>query len=246
MLVAAPTHTAGGDPHNDLHDDRSADQPIVAALAFEGAARRAILGLKFANRRGIARHLARLVVLRLGLDGGLSVTGRPRFDVVTWAPTSSGRARRRGYDQAQLLARHIARQLNVPCHRLLWRQHGSAQAGRNRSERLRGPSFRARPATRPLRVLLVDDVVTTGSTLHAAADTLRRAGVGHVMAVAVAATPDQIIRPVARRTISIADVGSSSTHTPVIPIRVAASTFDRTSSKNNVRSAAAPSLDRAS
>lgn len=246
VLVAAPTHGSHNDPHDGLHDDLSVGQPILAALEFEGAARRAILGLKFANRRGIARHLARLVVLRLGLDGDSSVTGHPPFDVVTWAPTSPRRARRRGYDQAQLLARHIARQLDVPCHRLLWRQHGSAQAGRSRTERLRGPSFRARPATRPLRVLLVDDVVTTGSTLQAAAATLRRAGVGHVTAVAVAATPDQIIRPVALRTISIAQVGSSSTNTPVIPIRVAVSTFDRTSSKNSVRSAAAPNLSRAS
>ena len=84
----------------------------------------------------------------------------------------------------------------MPCRRLLWRQHGSPQAGHSRADRLRGPSFRARPAARPLRVLLIDDVVTTGSTLHAAATALRAAGVGHVTAVAVAATPDQIIRRV--------------------------------------------------
>lgn len=260
MVVAAPVPALDADPGS--HDARGAQQPILAALEFDGAARSAILGLKFANRRGIARHLARLVVLRLGLDGDSSVSGRPPFDVVTWAPTSPRRARRRGYDQAQLLARHIARELNVPCHRLLWRQHGPAQAGRSRSERLRGPSFRARPAIRPLRVLLVDDVVTTGSTLHAAAATLRRAGVGHVTAVAVAATPDQIVRPTSRRTISIADAGSSSARTPVSPIHAAASspgrtsgcttdltgdrTRDRTSADNRARSAAAPTLSRAS
>lgn len=256
VVVAAPV--PGPDAHSGWHDARGAQQPILAALEFDGAARNAILGLKFANRRGIARHLARLVVLRLGLAGDSSVSGRPPFDVVTWAPTSPRRARRRGYDQAQLLARHIARELNVPCHRLLWRQHGPAQAGRSRSERLRGPSFRARPAIRPLRVLLVDDVVTTGSTLHAAAATLRRAGVGHVTAVAVAATPDQIVRPVSRRTISIGDVGSSSARTPVIPIRIpihaAASSSGRTtdptsnvtSADNSVRAAAAPTLSRAS
>jgi competence protein ComFC len=165
--------------------------PILAALEFDGAARRAILGLKFANRRAVARHLASLVVRRLDLDGERSSSGRPPFDVVTWAPTSPRRARRRGYDQAQLLARHIAAQLGVPCHRLLWRQHGGPQAGRDRAARLRGPSFRARPTGRRLRVLLVDDVVTTGSTLHAAADALTHASIGHVTA-----TPDHIIRPV--------------------------------------------------
>jgi len=168
--------------------------PIRAALEFEGAARRAILGLKFANRRAVARHLAGLVVRRLDLRGDRT-SGGPAFDVVTWAPTSGRRARRRGYDQAQLLARHIAAQLGVPCRRLLWRQHGAPQAGRTRADRLQGPSFRARRPGRPLRVLLVDDVVTTGSTLYAAAEALRQAGAGHVTSVAVAATPDQIVRP---------------------------------------------------
>ncbi|MBI5087950.1 MAG: ComF family protein, partial [Actinobacteria bacterium] len=168
--------------------------PVLAALQFEGAVRRAILGLKFANQRAVARHLAELVVRRLSTGRGIEVV--PEFDVVTWAPTSSRRARRRGYDQAQVLARHVARQLGVPCQRLLWRQHGAPQAGRGRAERLSGPSFRGRPAGAHLRVLLVDDVVTTGSTLHAAAAALRAAGVGHVTCVAVAATPQHGVRRV--------------------------------------------------
>jgi competence protein ComFC len=197
--------------------------PILAALEFDGAARQAILGLKFANRRAVARHLASLVVRRLDLDGDRSPSGRPAFDMVTWAPTSPRRARKRGYDQAQMLARHIAAQLGVPCHRLLWRQHGSPQAGLGRAERLQGPSFRARPSDRPLRVLLVDDVVTTGSTLHAAAATLRRAGIGHVTAVAVAATPDQVVRPQAI-------VTRPHDLAPVIPIaRLRASALNRAS-----------------
>jgi predicted amidophosphoribosyltransferase len=170
--------------------DPDGGPPIAAALEFDGAARRAVLALKFANRRGVARYLAELVVRRLDLVGDRP--GRPAFDVVTWAPTGAGRARRRGYDQAQLLARHIARQLGVPCTRLLWREHGGPQVGLGRAERLRGPSFRGRPTSRPLRVLLVDDVVTTGSTLHAAAAALRRAGVLELRAVAVAATPDRL------------------------------------------------------
>ncbi|MGD9997946.1 MAG: ComF family protein [Ilumatobacteraceae bacterium] len=161
---------------------------ILAALQFEGAVRRAILGLKFANQRAVARYLADLVVRRLSAADA-------EFDVVTWAPTSSRRARRRGYDQAELLARHVARRLGIPCRRLLWRRHGAPQAGRGRAERLDGPGFRGRPAAAQLRVLLVDDVVTTGSTLHAAADALRAAGIGHVTCVAVAAAPQRAGRP---------------------------------------------------
>jgi predicted amidophosphoribosyltransferase len=159
---------------------------IRAAVSFDGAARSAILALKYGNRRALAAHLAQLMIRRLGLGAPEA----PRFDVVTWAPTSSARAGRRGFDQGELLARHIARELGVPCRRLLYRTHGPTQTGRTRAERLDGPSFRARPARRPLRVLLVDDVVTTGSTLRAAAASLAAAGIGHVQLVAAAATPD--------------------------------------------------------
>lgn len=159
---------------------------IRAAVSFDGAARSAILALKYGNRRAIAAHLAGLMVRRLGL----AAAGAPRFDVVTWAPTSSTRAGRRGFDQGELLARHIARELGVPCRRLLYRTHGGPQTGLSRAERLDGPSFRARPARRALSVLLVDDVVTTGSTLRAAAESLAAAGIEHVHLVAAAATPD--------------------------------------------------------
>jgi competence protein ComFC len=164
--------------------------PIRAAMSFDGAVRSAILGLKFANQRAVARHLAALLVRRLGLDRGSAA-----FDIVTWAPTSRQRLSRRGYDQAELLARATARRLGVPCRRLLYRTHGAPQAGRGRAERLAGPKFRVRQARPGVRVLVVDDVVTTGSTLRAAEAALRAAGVTEVTLVAVAATPGRGVRP---------------------------------------------------
>ena len=109
----------------------------------------------------MARQLAALMVRRL-LPGD---EPRASVDLVTWAPTSSARIAERGFDQAELLARAVARELGVPCRRLLYRAHGGPQAGRGRAARLLGPSFRARAPRRGLRVLLVDDVVTTGGTL---------------------------------------------------------------------------------
>jgi len=160
---------------------------IAAALSFDGVARSAILGLKYGNRRAVATALAEILVRRLSL----AVPGAgplDQVDLVTWAPTSRRRVVERGYDQGELLARAVARQLGVPCRRLLFRVHGAPQAGRGRAERLEGPTFRVRSG-RPLRVLVVDDVVTTGATLVAAGKALRAAGICEVRLVAVAATP---------------------------------------------------------
>ncbi|MBI4933092.1 MAG: ComF family protein [Actinobacteria bacterium] len=219
------------------------DGGVPAALPFSGVARQVVLGLKYRNRRSVARHLARLMVRRVPVG---------QVHLVTWAPTSAGRARQRGFDQAELLARSIARELGVPCRRLLFRTHGTAQTGHSRAERLRGPSFRARSSRDGLRVLLVDDVVTTGATLAAAKDALLAAGVGEVVCIAAAATPDhamvgrQSVRPAQRRTVATAGAGSSSTTTASMPTPSAAVTLEGTSSKNAVRPGSAPNLARAS
>jgi predicted amidophosphoribosyltransferase len=126
-----------------------------------------------------------------------ALTDPPPGVVVTWAPTTPARRRRRGYDQAELLARAAAATLGVPCRNLLRRtDRAGPQTGRARAERLVAPAFATAFATAPAygvdaargRVLVVDDVVTTGATLRAAAATLEAAGGIHVVAVAAAAT----------------------------------------------------------
>jgi predicted amidophosphoribosyltransferase len=153
---------------------------VVAAIGYEGVGRDIVTGLKYRNQRRAARVLAALLVQRLGpVD----------VDVVTWAPTGSGRRAARGFDQAELVARAVARRLGLPCRRLLFRVHGASQTGRSRAERLTGPVFVARPTRRARRVLVVDDVVTTGATLRAAARALAVSGADHVVLAAVGATP---------------------------------------------------------
>jgi ComF family protein len=162
-----------------------AGHEVFAAAPFTGRVRSVLLGFKYANRRAVAGHLAGLLVNRLvtaGVAGGV--------DVVTWAPTSARRRRERGFDQAELVARQVARQLGRPCRRLLEREPGAEpQTGRDRAGRMHGPVFRARPLAPAGTVLLVDDVVTTGATLRAASAALRRAGAQSVVQAAIAATP---------------------------------------------------------
>ena len=158
-------------------------QPILAACDYDGDVRRRVVEMKYQGRRSLARELARHLAHTVRADAVDAI------DLVTWAPTSSRRRRRRGFDQAQLIARFVARELGVPCRRLLVRETRHAQTGRSRTARLAGPRFRALSTRRPLRVLVVDDVVTTGSTLRAAAHALTASGWGDVTLAAVAATP---------------------------------------------------------
>lgn len=150
-----------------------------AVVAYDSEARDALTGLKNRDERARVGKLAEAMVALIPAVDGL---------LVTWAPTGGGRQRRRGYDQAELLARAVARRSGLPVAGLLRRLPGPAQAGRTRLERHLNPRFAARRQyTRP--VLVIDDVATTGATLSAAAAALHAAGVTMVHGLVVARAP---------------------------------------------------------
>lgn len=155
----------------------------VVAVAYEGIARQLILNLKYRNRRQVVVVLAELLAQRVLQSVPNFVT---EVNVVTWAPTSTARVRRRGVDQSELLARRLARVLNVPCRRLLIKTSNNVQTGASRDQRLRGSEYSARQLRVNSHVMVVDDVVTTGTTLRCAASALRLAGARQVDCVAVA------------------------------------------------------------
>lgn len=160
---------------------------IQATDQLSGDTRQLIHALKYRNQRRLVGELADQLVRKIQND-----PEAPKYDIVTWAPTSSVRQRQRGYDQSELLAKAVAARLGIKCRRLLYRDRSAPQTGRNREQRLNGPMFRARPLRRPSRVLVIDDVVTTGSTLRAAAHALDLVGAKEVCLLAVAATPSHI------------------------------------------------------
>jgi predicted amidophosphoribosyltransferase len=150
----------------------------VALLEYEGAARALVTALKYRNERSAVGALA----------GAMVDLVEREADMVTWAPTSDHRRRERGFDQAEILARAVARRRRCGVRRLLRRLPSDPQTGLSFAARVATPAFVAlSPA--PARVLLVDDVVTTGSTLAAAARALRAAGAREVFGLVVARTP---------------------------------------------------------
>ena len=153
----------------------------ASLLLYVDAAREVVARVKYRNARASVPWLA------VGMAG---LVDPAAIDVVTWVPTTAARRRRRGFDHGRLLAKAVARRLGLPCRSLLRRRPGPPQTGRALAERRRGPRLEARGfrATRQ-RVLLVDDVLTSGATLTAAARALRNSGVASVSAVTAARTP---------------------------------------------------------
>lgn len=162
-------------------------RPAYTALrswaVFAGPVRHALHRLKYRRDLGAADVLARHLA---------AVFRRTDWNVdwVVPIPLGARRLRERGYNQAALLARPLAWQLERPLRPgVLQRvRETRSQVGLDREARRRNvrEAFRAAAAVAGRRVLLVDDVATTGATLEAAATALRRAGAVDVFALTVA------------------------------------------------------------
>lgn len=144
---------------------------------------------KFGNQPGWAAELATVMRSAPWVEPALE-----QADRVLPMPLARERLAERGYNQALLLARHLAPR-KTDATLLLRTRHTPAQRELTRAERLRNVrgAFAVDPMRahelRDQRVVLVDDVMTTGASLHAAAQALRQAGVAHVTALVFARTP---------------------------------------------------------
>lgn len=161
-----------------------------SAFRYEGAAREAVLGFKFSEREASGGFFAGELLLLHGQELRAFAA-----DAVVPVPIHRRKLRLRGYNQAQVLAQALADGLRLPCEpRLLVRTRFTApQKELNAAERLKNltgafavsPRFRRKKRRMPESVLLVDDILTTGSTLEACTRVLKDGGVRRVAVVTV-------------------------------------------------------------
>ena len=145
--------------------------PVAAAGRYAGVLRRAILLFK-RGRRDAGDALAALLAERVG-------PALPAAAVLVQVPTTGGRRRARGFDQSVRLARELGARTDRPVLLALAQVAGDAQRGRSRDARLaaRGRFACAAPElVAGARVVLVDDVMTTGATLRDCAAALAACG----------------------------------------------------------------------
>ena len=181
--------------HRSLGEDADefVERPLIRLVAHRDPLRAMLLAAKWGGAvdrvTALGAWLASAVVLGLGSP--------PPIDGVVPIPRSRRRRLRYGRPLAEDLAAEVARRLRRPLHSPLRRAHGPPQTSLDPEERRRAPgraftvTSKGRATLRGSRVLLVDDVWTTGATARGAASTLEAAGVEIVIAVlTVAPLPD--------------------------------------------------------
>ena len=154
-----------------------------APLRYEGVGKEIVHVLKYHGYTRIVERLAAPLMLG-ALDGG------HQFVAVVPVPLHRSRLRRRGFNQAELLARSVARKINAPVSDTLQVVRRTRdQVGLSAVERKANvrEAFSCGGRVRG-RILLVDDVFTTGATMSSCAETLLRAGAGEVHALSLCRT----------------------------------------------------------
>jgi len=172
----------------------------ICAAALQPGARSIVEGLHLCRSRTVLDDRSRRVIaafkyrrqrcLAGWLAEQMSDLVPSAADAITWVPATPERKRDRGYDQSQALAKALGRLTGVPVARLLKRSGTDRrQTGLNRTERLAGPVLRSTRSSGAELVVVVDDVVTTGASLRAAAEQMAGVGTRRVVGVVFAATP---------------------------------------------------------
>lgn len=159
----------------------------AAVWYYEDSVRESLLRYKFGGKRAYAPGYGRLLAMKLQRE-------HPQgFDLLTWVPVSPLRKLRRGFDQVELLAKYVGQELGMPPAKLVRKiRHNRAQSGivgdaLRRANVLGAYKVIESQQVAGKRILLLDDIVTTGATAGEVARMLLTAGAKEVHFGAVAA-----------------------------------------------------------
>jgi len=162
-------------------------EKVVVPFYYEGYMRDAILRYKFGGVKAYSTQFAKWMCAHIVIQM------QGMFDMISWVPCSRRRRWVRGYDQSRLLAEAIAKELGVPCICTLKKiRHTPKQSKQKDEARRRANVLGAYKAVAPesfcdKRILLVDDVLTTGATMSECGKTLLIAGSGDLVCAVIAA-----------------------------------------------------------
>lgn len=160
----------------------------TAVWYYKNDVRNSLLRYKFYNARSYAPVYGRHLAMKLSQSN-------MQFDVLTWVPISSIRKLRRGYDQVELIAREVGKELGItPIPTLKKTRHAPPQSSITDESARRANILSAYRTLDPeiirnKRILILDDIITTGSTASECAKTLLVSGACKVICAAVAASP---------------------------------------------------------
>ena len=162
----------------------------VAPLYYEDEVRESLIRYKFGGAPGYGRTYGTMMAecISKELEG--------RWDILSWVPLSAKRYKERGYDQAKILAEAVGAELGAkPISCLKKVKHIPKQATMGSPEKRRANISGAyivinREAVEGKRILLIDDIITSGSTLGECARMLRSSGAAEVICAAVARSRD--------------------------------------------------------
>ena len=158
----------------------------TAVWYYKDIVRGSLLRYKFSGRRSYAESYGRLLAMKLQKEDHTD------FDIITWVPVSYLRRMRRGYDQDELLARVVSKNLGIPAKRVLRKPRSTPSRSNYSGSSLHQVNgvFALRPKQdlSGMRVLLLDDIITTGKTLSECIRLLKVAGAKEVFCAAVASS----------------------------------------------------------
>ncbi len=185
-LTATVCRVCGAYPENCHCGNKAfAFRRNVSAFTYEGAPRNLLLRFKQRNRPQLGAFMAKRMYHHIRARLGEA------FDAIVFVPQSLRRSMERGYCPAKLLAEDLAKRFDCPCADVLQRIGGVQQKYLSSADRWANAkeSYSLKKnACVGGRVLLIDDLFTTGATLNACAELLRKAGAEEVVCATFAIT----------------------------------------------------------